>query len=495
MNARRPTFADPSCGRFPRRAFLADLGMGLTGLALGTLLQRDGIVRAADDATSHLGPHFAPRAKRVIWLFMIGGVSHVESFDPKPALTRFAGKTIAETPHSDVLDSPYNKQNLRELVEGLHPIQPKILPLQVGFQKRGQSGIEISDWWPYLAGCIDDIAVVRSMWTTDNDHGAQLQFHTGRHILEGPYPTIGSWVHYGLGSLNDDLPSFVVLGNPIADCCGGNNGQGAGYLGPEHDGVRLDVDPQNPLPYGTPGKGVFREEQEAELALLGRLNRMSAVAYPDDPALRARINSYELAARMQMAVPEVVRFDDETPETQSLYGLDQDQTRSFGQLCLAARRLAERGVRFTQVFHGSNGGAGAWDAHGNLKGGHSQLCGEVDRPIAGLLQDLKRRGLLDETVVVWATEFGRTPGSQGSDGRDHHPYGFSVWMAGGGIKGGVVHGATDELGFHAVEHRHYVTDIHATLLQQLGLDPRRLDVPGQKRLEIDYGRPIREIIA
>ena len=225
------------------------------------------------------------------------------------------------------------------------------------------------------------------------------------------------------------------------------------------------------------------------------MNQLSAVTYPEDQALRARIKSYELAFRMQASVPEVLRFSAEDPSTQALYGLDQSETKTFGEQCLAARRLVERGTRFVQVFHGSNGGAGAWDAHGNLKAGHTALCKQVDRPIAGLLKDLKRRGMLEETLVVWATEFGRTPGAEKGDGRDHHPYGFSVWMAGGGIKGGVVHGATDELGFHAVEDRHYVTDIHATVLHQLGLDPRRLEVPGQKRLEIDYGRPIRQIIA
>jgi hypothetical protein len=225
------------------------------------------------------------------------------------------------------------------------------------------------------------------------------------------------------------------------------------------------------------------------------LNRLSAAKYPDDSALRARIKSYELAFRMQMAVPEVVHFDDEPPASQRLYGLDHDVTRPFGQMCLSARRLVERGVRFVQIFHGSNGGAGNWDAHGGLRKNHAAQCAQVDRPIAGLLEDLKRRGMLDETIVVWATEFGRTPGSQGGDGRDHHPFGFSAWMAGGGIKGGVAHGATDELGFHAAVDRHYVTDIHSTLLHQLGLDPRRLEVPGQKRLEIDFGKPIREIMA
>jgi hypothetical protein len=474
--------------------------MGFTGLVLGAMLHRDGIARAEASALEGASgpdgrPHFAPRAKNVIWLFMVGGTSHVESFDPKPALVKYDGKTIAESPYRAVLDSPYNKKNLREFVAGLHQVQPRLYTMQVGYRKRGQSGIEVSDWWPHVGNCIDDIALIRSMWTTDNDHGAQLQFHTGRHALEGAFPTIGSWVHYGLGSLNDDLPSFVVLGTPLADCCGGMSGHGASYLGPEHDGVRLAVDPANPLPFASPGRDVYRQEQEAEFALVDQLDRMTALRYPDDPGLRARIRSYELAFRMQQSVPEVVRFDAESAEVKALYGLDRPETKEFGSQCLAARRLVERGVRFVQIFHGSNGGAGAWDAHGNLRQGHSRLCAQVDQPIAALLRDLKRRGLLDETIVVWATEFGRTPGAQGGNGRDHHPYGFSVWMAGGGIKGGIAHGATDELGFHAVENRHYVTDIHATVLHQLGLDPRRLEVSGQKRLEIDYGKPIREIIA
>jgi hypothetical protein len=487
----------------PRRTFLADMGMGFTGLVLGAMLHRDGVARAEAPELGSTGgwtppdglPHFAPRAKNVIWLFMIGGTSHLESFDPKPDLNRYAGKTYKDTPYTNILDNPFLKDNLREIVQGLHNSRSTLFPLQVGFRKRGESGIEVSDWFPAVGDCIDDIAVVRSMWTTDNDHGAQLQFHTGRHVLEGTFPTIGSWVHYGLGSLNDDLPSFVVLGTPIADCCGGLGGHGASYLGPEHDGVQIAVDPKNPLPFAAPGKDVFREEQLGEFALIDRLNRISAVKYPDDPALRARIKSYELAFRMQTAVPEVVRFDSESESTQRLYGLDDPVSQPFGETCLTARRLVERGVRFVQVFHGSNGGAGSWDAHGSLRQNHTSQCRQVDRPIAGLIKDLKRRGLLDETLIVWATEFGRTPGAEGGDGRDHHPYGFSVWMAGGGIKGGTVHGATDELGFHAVENRHYVTDIHATVLKQLGLDARKLEVPGHKRLEIDYGKPIHEIIA
>lgn len=482
---------------FSRRTFLSDVGMGFTGLALSAMLFKDGVARAnpTQPWTPPDGrPHFTPKAKTVIWLFMVGGTSHLESFDPKPELNRWAGKTIAETPHRHVIENPLTN-NVRIVVpnDANGHIRQQVFPLQVGYSRRGQSGLTISDWWPNLGDCADDIAIVRSMWCTDNNHGAQLQFHTGRHSLEGVFPTIGSWVHYGLGTLNENLPQFVILGTPLADCCGGVNGHGSHYLGPAHAGVRMNVDPANPLPFASPGPTQFREEQQAEFELLGRLNRLAAVQYPDDPVLRARIRSYELAFRMQTAVPDIMRLNQETEETQRLYGLDNGTTRPFGQLCLAARRLAEAGVRFIQIFHGSNGGAGAWDGHGNLRAGHAANCAQVDKPIAGLLKDLKRRGMLEDTLVVWGTEFGRTPGAQGT-GRDHHPYGFSVWLAGGGIKGGIAHGATDELGFHAVENRHYITDLHATVLHQLGLDPRRLDVPGRQRLEIDYGRPIREII-
>ena len=475
-----------------RRGFLADVGMGFTGLALGSVLFKDGVARAGE---SIQGPHFPAKAKSVIWLFMVGGTSQVESFDPKPELNTYAGKTIAESPYKAALESPHLKKNLREFVAGLHKVHPSIYPMQVTHKRYGKCGIEVSDWWPNVGACIDDIAVVRSMWTTDNDHGAQLQFHTGRHALEGAFPTIGSWVHYGLGTLNENLPQYVVLGTPLADCCGGNNGHGSHYLGPEHNGVRLNVDPKNPLPFGVPPADKFIEEQKAEFDLLGKLNRLSGIEYPDDPALRARIKSYELAFRMQTAVPDLVDFKKESDKTQRLYGLDNPVTKPFGQQCLAARRMVEKGVRFVQVFHGSNGGAGAWDAHGGLKANHSSLCAQVDKPIAGLLSDLKQRGMLQDTLVVWGTEFGRTPGAQGADGRDHHPYGFSIWLCGAGVKGGIAHGATDELGFHAVEKRHYVTDLHATVLHLMGLDSRKLEVPGRKRLDIDHGTVIKDILA
>ncbi|MGD9648495.1 MAG: DUF1501 domain-containing protein [Pirellulales bacterium] len=487
-----------------RRAFLADCGMGFAGLAMAAMLQREGVVRAADSANTGTAaepawsppdgrPHFAPRAKNVIWLFMLGGVSHVEGFDPKPALNQFAGKTIDETPHRDVLSNPLVRGNVREFVAN-RQIYNTIYPLQVGFAPRGQSGIEVSDWWPHVGSLVDELAVVRSVWVTDNDHAAQYEFHTGHHLFDGSHPSVGAWIKYGLGSLNDNLPSFIALGEPPGTCCGGLGAQGASYLGPEHNAVGLSIDPANPLPFASPGGDVSSAEQRAKFDLLRELHEQRATAGIDDPVLAARIKSYELAFRMQTSVPEALGFADETAATRRLYGLDVEPTASFGQRCLAARRLVERGVRFVQVYHG-DGLNSLWDAHTKLRENHSKLCPQVDQPIAGLLADLKQRGLLDETIVVWGSEFGRTPGAEKSDGRDHHPYGFTVWMAGGGLKQGVVHGATDELGFHAVEHRHYITDIHATILHQLGLDPHRLEVPGRKRLEIDRGEPIREIIA
>ncbi|WP_010586016.1 DUF1501 domain-containing protein [Schlesneria paludicola] len=481
-----------------RRTFLADVGMGFTGLALGAMLGKEDAALASsarEQAVNDGVAHHRPKAKNVIWIFLIGGMSQMESFDPKPELNRWAGKTYDESPFKNVLDSPYLKKNLRELVEGLHKVHPKIYEMQVGYRRFGESGLEISDWWPHVGQHADDLAIVRSMWTTDNNHGAQLQFHTGRHVLEGQFPTIGSWVHYGLGSLNENLPQFAVIGTPIADCCGGVGAHGANYLGPEHNGVQLAIDPKNPLPFASPGPDVYREEQIESFGLLNRLNRLSAVEYPEDRALAARIRSYELAFRMQTAIPGIVDFGQETQVTHERYGFNNPATKTFGEQCLAARRLVEQGVRFVQIFHGSNGGAGAWDAHGSLKAGHSRLCGEVDQPIAALIADLKQRGLLDETLIVIGTEFGRTPGAQGSDGRDHHPYGFSVVLAGGGVRGGIAHGKTDELGFHAVEDRHYVTDLHATVLHQLGLDPRRMEIPGRKRLDLDFGKPIDAILA
>ncbi len=493
MSNRFPMSCECVSGGLHRRAFLADLGMGFTGLALGAMLAQDGLLRAEDTADWQPPdgkPHFAPKAKNVIWLFMNGGVSQAESFDPKPELTKYAGKSINETPYKDVQNPEKLKLARVTVVNDANGQQRnKLYPLQVGFRKYGQSGIELSDWVPHVGSCIDDIAVIRSMYTTDDNHGAQTQFHSGRHMLDGEYPTLGAWVHYGLGSLNENLPQFISMGNREYW-----NAKDGHYLGPAHDAVPIRVDPNNPLDFGKPSGDISPEEQQIGFDLVGRLNQLKAVEYPNDPALNARIKAYELAYRMQTSVPETLNLNSETKATQDLYGLDDPATRDFGMQMLAARRFVERGVRFIQVQHGA-GGAGVWDAHGGLKANHEKNFKSVDKPIAGLLKDLKQRGLLESTIVLFASEFGRTPGTQGADGRDHHIYGFSVWMAGGGIKGGIVHGATDEIGFHAIENRHYVTDIHATILKQLGLDSRRLEIPGRKRLDIDHGKPISEILA
>lgn len=471
-----------------RRRFLQRNALGFGGLALGSLLQQD-----SRGEEAFLPPdgraHYAPKAKSVIWLFMRGGVSHMESFDPKPKLTELAGKTIAETPYASVQDPEMLKRVRVVVVNDANGQQRnEIFPLQVGFKKYGRSGIEVSDWFPQIGSCIDDIAVIRSMWTTDDNHGAQVQFHSGRHMLDPPVPTIGAWVNYGLGTLNENLPQFISMGPRFFDRSDGH------YLGPAYDPVNLKIDPNNPLDYAKPEMELPRDEQRLEFDLVNRLNRLAGRKFPHDPALEARIKSYELAFRMQTAVPGVIDFKTESEATKRLYGIDQDVTRPFGQQLLAARRFVEQGVRFIQIMHG-DGAAGAWDQHSGLKAGHAGLAKQVDQPIAGLLQDLKQRGLLEETLIVFATEFGRTPGTQGKDGRDHHPYGFSVLMAGGGVKGGVAHGATDEIGFHAVENPHYVTDVHATLLHQMGLQSDRMWVPGHKRLERDFGEVIHDILA
>ena len=463
--------------------------MGFTGLALGAMLQREGHARSGVWTPPNGKPHFSPKAKNVIWLFMNGGVSHMESFDPKPMLTKYGGKTISETPFADAQDP--KKLALERLVvpDANGNQRNELYPLQVGFKKHGQSGIEVSDWFPHTAKHVDKLAIVRSMWTTDSNHGAQTQFHSGRHRNDGEFPTLGAWVHYGLGSLNDNLPQFISLGKREYW-----NKRDGHYLGPAHDAVPLRIDPNHPLDFNQPGSHFAPESQAIGRKLIQDLNALRGTEYPKDTTMAARIASYELAFRMQQSVPDIVDFSKESASTKASYGLDQAHSKDFGMQLLAARRFVEEGVRFVQIQYGG-GGAGAWDAHGSLRANHAKNALAVDQPVAGLLEDLEQRGLLDETLVVFATEFGRTPGSQGADGRDHHIFGFSVWMAGGGLKGGIVHGSTDEIGFHAVENRHYVTDIHATILRQLGLDSHALEVPGRKRLDIDHGDPITQIIS
>ncbi|MBI2805755.1 MAG: DUF1501 domain-containing protein [Planctomycetes bacterium] len=488
-----------------RRTFLADMGLGFTGLALSAMLQRDGVVPAASPLpAAGEGPgvrgnslHHPAKAKSVIWIFLSGGYSHLETFDPKPALNRYAGLTFDRTPFANPLRSPLHDQRSRSVVAAeinQRDTYPIIYPMQVGWRRHGQSGIEVCDWLPHIASCVDDLTFVRSIYTTDNDHAAENQIHTGRHRLDEVQPSIGSWVHYGLRSLNDNLPSFLVLGGPTRSDTRASID--ANYLGPRHAGIPLNLDTNNPLPNGRRSPDVLADEQRNEFDLINRLNGLAAVEYPDDPNLRARIRSYELAFRMQTAVPEAIGLMRESEATRRLYGLDQANTRLAGERLLAARRLVERGVRFVQVYPSPYG---VWDSHRALRSNHERLCATIDKPVAGLLKDLKQRGLMDDVLVVFCTEFGRTPGLEqrggGRDGRDHHPHGFTVFFAGAGVKKGHVHGATDELGFHALEPGHYVTDMHATVLHLLGLDGRRLEVPGRRRLNVDFGEPILEILA
>src|SRR4051794_2379985 len=492
MNSSSPS-PQGSCPGITRRSFLADTGLGFTGLALGAMLFKEGYagansseVRAPDGK-----PHFPPRAKSVIWIFLCGGISHVESFDVKPELNKYAGKSIADTPYAKVLETEG-----KNVIGGnpAHGNRKVIMPLQSGYKPYGQSGLIVGDWFKNIGECADDLAVVRSLWTIHNDHGAQLTWQTGRHPRELEHPTLGSWVSYGLGSLNENLPEYVVLGVPTGDCCGGAFTHGAAYLGPEYGGVRLKVDPRKPLPFMTPANETMTPEEQAEnFSLLGKLNHLAGIDYPDDKNLRARIKSYELAFQMQTSIPETLQLEKESEATRKLYGMDKTESRGFGEQCLAARRLVERGVRFVQLFHGGGGG-GEWDAHGDIKGNHGKLSVQVDQPIAGLLKDLKQRGMLKDTLVVFGTEFGRSPGAEGT-GRDHHPQAFCAWLAGAGIKGGTTYGATDEIGFHSAEDRRYVTDIHATVLHCLGIDSRKLEVPGRKRLDIDHGEIIKPILA
>ena len=466
-----------------RRTFLSSMGMGCAGMALNVMLNGEGFGNESGWSPPTGLPHFAPKAKNVIWLFMNGGVSHVESFDPKPMLNKYAGKTIADTPFSDVLNP--KKLAIERVVspDANGTMHMTLYPMQTGYRKYGQSGIEISDYFPRIGANVDRLAIVRSMWTTDSNHGAQTQFHSGRHMNDGQFPTLGAWVHYGLGTLNENLPQFIsIVRGPIGT-------SETACIWARHTTPCRSISTQESARLLHAQREFSAERASVGIDLSRRLNAMSEERYPQDRALAARIASYELAYRMQMSVPEIIDFSKETAATKKLYGLDNPASRDFGEQLLASRRFIERGVRFIQIQHGSPG-AGAWDAHSNLKAGYATLSSWVDQPIAGLLEDLDTRGMLDETLVVFATEFGRSPGSQNTDGRDHHIFGFSVWMAGGGLKRGVVHGATDEIGFHAVENRHYVTDIHATILHQLGLDSRRLEVPGRKRLEIDHGKPI-----
>ncbi len=397
--------------------------------------------------------HFPAKAKQVIFMFMTGGVSHVDTFDPKPALTRDHGKEI-KADHPEIKDRPgYERIYLK---------QP-----QWEFAPHGQCGTEVSTLFPHVAGCVDDIAMIRSMHTSHSNHyNATLGMHTGSFSFARP--SIGSWTSYGLGSLNHNLPNFVVIAPK--QTYAGTQVYASDFLPAAHQGTLVMPGTE---PIANVGPRVATDRQLIELETLQEMNTDHLASRDADPLLAARIRSFETAFGMQMAVPDAFEFSQESAATLESYGLQRDQTTGFGWQCLAARRLVERGVRFVELI--DTGSSGNWDAHSDMMT-HNALAKNVDQPIAALLKDLKQRGMLDETLVVWTTEFGRTPfnNSAAAKGREHHPWAFSSWMAGAGVKPGIVHGETDEHGLRAVGKTVHVHDFHATILHLMGFDHERL---------------------
>jgi len=441
-----------------RRDFLRRGGAGFGALALAHLLQGSAlgaeIEEEARSVTQPLlprRPHFAPKAKSVIFLFMEGGPSHMDLFDPKPKLNELAGQPLPES--------------FGKVITAMGEASSPLLGSKRTWQQHGGSGLWVSDWLPHIASCADDLAVIRSCVADGINHSAGVcQMNTGS-ILAGR-PSLGSWVSYGLGTENQNLPSFVVMQDNASTVVNGPRNWGAGFMPAVFQGTRIQASSE-PIPNLNTPEGVTEAQQRGKLEFLQQLNREHASSRRLQTELEARIASYELAFRMQAEAPEAVDLSRESEATEKLYGIDAKETAQFGKMCLLGRRLVERGVRFIQLYHGAGS---KWDAHDNIEKNHSELCRAMDKPVAGLLRDLKSRGLLDSTLVVWGGEFGRTPMSEKGNGRDHNPTGFTMWMAGGGVRGGQTIGSTDELGLHAVEDRLHVHDLHATILWLMGLD-------------------------
>ncbi len=451
-----------------RRDFLMQSGGGIAGLALAHLLDREGLLAAEPQSCNEpfpgaLGPrppHFQPRATAVISLFMSGGVSHVDTFDPKPALTRYAGEPL----HGKVDGNIAVRQGL----------PGPLMPSPFSFQRYGESGIEVSELFPHLAQHVDEMAFMRSVFGRSNDHiQATYEMQSGQ--IRMGFPSVGSWVTYGLGAQSSSLPAFVVMTDHRGGPLGGPNDWSAGFMPATYQGTRFRSS-GDPIVDLEPPEGMTAEAQRARLDVLAKLNEKDMEKYPGNSEFAARISSYELAYRMQGCAPEAIDTSSESQLTQRLYGLDNEITEPFGRQCLMARRLIERGVRFVQLFHGGAGNQNTdtWDAHSDLVENHSLHAKESDLPIAGLLTDLKARGLLDSTLIVWHGEFGRMPISQRGVGRDHNPGAMTAWMAGAGIRGGQVIGSTDEFGYKAMEQPISAHDLHATMLHLLGIDHERL---------------------
>lgn len=440
--------ASHHCGRyqraFSRRDLLAKAGGGFGLLALADLLGAP--AQAAEDPLAPRKPHYAPKAKSIIWLFMEGAPSSVDLFDPKPELTKRHGQKMQ--------------------IDVFNGNPGPLMKSPFSFKQYGQSGAWVCDRYPNVAKHVDDMAFLKGLYTESNDHVPALyQINTG--IARPGLPSAGAWVTYGLGSCNRNLPGYVVLGNKDG-VKGGPINWSAGFLPTSYQGT-LFRSQGVPILNLTRPEHVNAADQRAQLDLLGKLDADHLRAHAGEPDLSARIQSFELAFRMQAEATGLVDFSTESETTRKLYGLDQDVSRNFGAKCLMARRLAERGVRFVQVYSD-----GEWDAHSNLTQNHTGHCAATDQPIHGLLTDLRQRGLLDETLVIWGGEFGRMPVSQGGDGRDHNPHGFMAWMLGAGIRGGTSFGETDEVGYKATVDRTSVNDLHATMLHLLGIDHKRL---------------------
>ena len=479
------------CGR-TRREFLWEMGAGFTGVALAGMLDAAFFGRqtaAADGRTPWKNPlapkppQFEPAARSVIFLFMYGGPSQVDTFDHKPQLYGLDGKTI----------------DVKTFGRGGHKSQGRIVGPKWKFKPYGECGKQVSDLFPCLATCVDDIAFIHSMYAESPIHGsAMLMMNSGR--LVSGFPCLGSWVTYGLGSSNENLPGHVVMLDPTGGPISGAKNWSSGFMPAQYQGTLFRSSGEPILDLKRPAD-LSQEMQREVLDTLGEYNEQHQLRRTGNSELAARIASYELAFQMQRHAPEAVDLESEPEHVRRLYGLDDARTENFGRRCLIARRLVERGVRFIQLYAGGNHNHHNWDAHGDLVKNHEYHAGRTDKPIAGLLQDLRQRGLLDQTLVVWGGEFGRQPTAEYAEGtgRDHNSYGFTMWMAGGGIRGGQSVGETDELGAHAVRDRFHVKHLHATILERLGLDPNRLSYfyggLDQKLVGVEGAEPIRQVIA
>jgi hypothetical protein len=468
-----------------RRHFLRRFATGFGMLGLAGILAEEGFADGnpgtppPQDPLAVRQPHHPARSKRVIFLFMSGGPSHVDTFDPKPRLVRENGKPL-----------PFEKPKLERTRTGC------LLQSPFKFNKCGQSGIEVSELFPHIGSCVDDLCIVRSVVADNINHnGACLQMNTGEQAFSRP--SLGSWLLYGLGSENQSLPGYVVI-SPSQPAQGAPLWSSS-FLPAAFQGT-LVSDLKNPIA-NLQNPHVSTKRQREQLDTLKALNELHRRQRQDDSQLSARIASFELAFRMQMRAPEAFSIDGESAATKRLYGIGEQATDIFGTQCLLARRLVERDVRFVQVYHtqtSKRSSCQLWDQHGGLKTELPANCLATDRPVAGLIKDLKARGLLRDTLVIWGGEFGRTPTAENTDGREHHPFGFSMWLAGGGIKGGMVHGATDEFGWHAVEDKVHVHDLHATILHLMGIDHRRLTyryAGRDYRLTDVYGEVVPKILA